>query len=116
MDLLSTHQALCQAARRGVSSSELAVAVKFGRVLHREGHLFKFLGRREVLHYSLPEKAEGITVVLSSDGRILITLYRDPGASARIRRKPEGTWVRRKQFLGPTSVEVSSRRWNHARL
>lgn len=111
-----TTHAIRQSARRGVSLSDAGFAVRFGRQLHRDGLLFKFVGWREVIRHSLPEKAEGVTAVLSGNGKKLITVYRNPRAIAKIRKKPERTWVRRKQFLGPPSVEVSSRRWNHARL
>lgn len=105
--VLRTHHALQQAARRGVSPHELAAAIQFGRAFHRDGLLFKVIGRREVSRHSLPEKLEGLTAVLSSDGTVVVTVYRNHRGIAKLRRKRERSWVRTKKGSRATVVAAA---------
>lgn len=97
---MSTDHAIQQAAKRGISWDQIGVALEAGREIRGDGCLVRFVGRREVEQFHLDADAQGLCAVLTEDGRVLLTVYKNPNAlwkfrdqSERVRRlsaKPDG--------------------------
>ena len=76
-------------AQRGIGQEALAMVLRYGRRVHAAGAWFVFLGYRDVparLRREL-EALVGTTVVLDPTGHLVLTCYRNRGASRLIRRK-----------------------------
>lgn len=78
-----------RAAQRNLTGAAEYI-VTWGRLIHRTGVAYYFLGRRDIpaQHRHLPQIArlEGSVALLSPDGEV-ITLYRNVGALRDIQRK-----------------------------
>jgi hypothetical protein len=74
-------------AQRNVTAPDMAAVVSLGRVEHRAGATFFFLGRRYVPDDRMREleKLIGTTVVIA--GNEILTVYRNRRAMSRIKRK-----------------------------
>ncbi|HWP42362.1 MAG TPA: DUF4258 domain-containing protein [Blastocatellia bacterium] len=83
---ISKH-AVKRMAQRNVSVPEMATVVSLGRVKHRAGATFFFLGRRDVPEGRMREleKLIGTTVVIT--GNEILTVYRNRRALSSIKRK-----------------------------
>ena len=85
----SSHAA-CRAARRNVRRDGVAYVLAYGRVYHRTGARFHFLGARDLPAEDRRDpwaaRLVGTVVVVASDGEI-ITTYRNRRAPRRIARK-----------------------------
>jgi hypothetical protein len=88
---LSRHAQL-RSSHRNLSNDDISLVLKFGQKVYRIGACFYFLGRRNLPeslrannHYA---KLVGTVLIVSQEGTI-ITLYRDPTALKKIRKKPK---------------------------
>lgn len=68
--------------------------------MHAARAVHFFFGRREALKSGIAlgdriARLEGITVVLSHDGKRILTAYRNREALKRIKRKPKRGWSTR---------------------
>ncbi|MEB3223338.1 MAG: DUF4258 domain-containing protein [Candidatus Sericytochromatia bacterium] len=89
-----THHARQRLSHRNISPSDVAFALRHGRVSYRTGIRFVFLGRRD-----LPRGCErshehlvGITVLQAVESGCIITVYRNPLAVRAIKRLPAEAW------------------------
>jgi hypothetical protein len=78
-------------AQSNLSDRDLELVRRYGVLEHRTGVRFYFVGRREVQRYRHVEpriaKLHDIVLIVSSDGRMVITVYRNRNALKEIRRK-----------------------------
>ncbi|MBX3277954.1 MAG: DUF4258 domain-containing protein [Acidobacteria bacterium] len=82
---ISKHAAM-RMSQRNLDLGDLALVLHFGRVEHRTGAEFHFLGRRDVPDgWTDLERLVGTTIVVS--GGEIITVYRNRRALPEIRRK-----------------------------
>ncbi|MGH2517664.1 MAG: hypothetical protein ACRDHP_18600 [Ktedonobacterales bacterium] len=79
-----------RAARRNVIADAIAYVLAHGRVLHRTGITFHFLGTRDIpfedRHVAWAARLAGTVVLVALDGEI-ITVYRNQRALPALRRK-----------------------------
>ena len=83
------------ARQRGAQSNlcvdDVDLVRRYGVLEHRTGVRFYFVGKREVERFRVVEprldKLHGVVVVVSSDDRMVITVYRNRRALHVIRRK-----------------------------
>jgi hypothetical protein len=77
-------------AQRGLSQSDIQFVLTYGRKLRRSGSLFFFLGKRDIpmklSRFDKIAKLEGTLLVLSPDGKQLITVYKNRKAIQQIKR------------------------------
>lgn len=71
-------------AQRNLTLSDVLIALKHGRRIHRAHADFWFLGRRDCPQGV--ERLEGLTVVVEE--YLISTVYRNKRAMAKVRRKP----------------------------
>lgn len=86
-----TYHACLRMAQRGLSQSDIQFVLTYGHKLRRSGSLFFFLGKRDIpVELSRLDnkiaKLEGTLLVLSSDGKELITVYKNRKAIQKIKR------------------------------
>lgn len=78
-------------AQSNLSDHDLELVRRYGVLEHRTGVRFYFVGRREVERYRLVEprlaKLHDLVLIVSSDDRTVITIYRNRNALKEIRRK-----------------------------
>jgi hypothetical protein len=78
-------------AQSNLSDFDLELVRKYGVLEHRTGVRFYFVGRREVERHRHAEprlaKLHDIVLIVSSDDRMVITVYRNRNALKAIRRK-----------------------------
>jgi len=94
---------------RNVPSDAISAALRYGRCLHSRGAIVHFLGKKEVRSNRDQgidiSKAEGTTVLISSDSPVIVTVFRSPNLrkhrAASIRKASHGpsiqvadTWPR----------------------
>lgn len=83
--------ALQRAGQRRINVEDLTFVLKYGTEIHRTGVIFIFLRHRDIpdqlRHDSNLRKLEGTTVIISSDGEKVITVYRNRDAIRVIKRK-----------------------------
>lgn len=88
--LAFSKHAACRAARRNVRRDGVAYVLAYGRIFHRTGARFFFLGERDLPFEDRRDpwaaRLVGTVVVVASDGEI-ITTYRNRHALRRIARK-----------------------------
>lgn len=86
----SLHSTL-RAAQRNLSKEDVAYILCYGQRFHRAGALIIFLRRRDIPAWDrvLDDYArlEGTALVLSRDGRVLVTVWRNPRGLKRIRAR-----------------------------
>lgn len=94
--LIPSKHFLWRSAQLQLSPSDLAFVLEHGRLLHRTGILFRFLGRKDIPKKLRREptisRLEGVTLLLSSEGTV-ITAYKNPQGLQQIRRKPKHRWL-----------------------
>ena len=87
---LSKH-AKQRGAQSNLSEQDVELVRRYGVLEHRTGVRFYFMRRREVERnrYAEPrlEKLHDIVMIVSSDDRMVITVYRNRNALKEIRRK-----------------------------
>jgi len=87
---LSKH-ARRRGAQSNLSDRDIELVRRYGVLEHRTGVRFYFVGRREVERYREVEprlaKLHDIAMIVSCDGEIVITVYRNRNALKEIRRK-----------------------------
>jgi hypothetical protein len=87
---LSKH-ARCRGAQSNLSDRDIELVRRYGVLEHRTGVRFYFVGRREVERYREVEprlaKLHDIAMIVSCDGQVVITVYRNRNALKDIRRK-----------------------------
>lgn len=85
-----TKHARRRSSRRNVEPNAVDYVLAHGRMLHRTGAVFFFLGRRDVPRgdrgQSWAARLEGTIVVVAQDG-VVITVYRNRQGSRAIQRK-----------------------------
>ena len=89
----SSHSAL-RAAQRNLTEQEICYVVDYGETFHRSGAVIYFLRQRDI---PLADRRDeeivrlaGTAVVLSSDDRVLVTVWRNKRSGRKvIRRKPD---------------------------
>ena len=78
-------------AQSNLSDQDIELVRRYGVLEHRTGVRFYFVGRREVERYRDVEprlaKLHDIAMIVSSDGLVVITVYRNRKALKDIRRK-----------------------------
>lgn len=78
---LSTHARL-RLSQRGIRPDALAEVLLHGRCVHARGVRFHFLGHRDVERHARAgldlRHLENLQVLLSPDGRTVLTAYRNP--------------------------------------
>ena len=86
---LSRHAKL-RSSHRNLSDDDISLVLKFGQKEYRTGACFYFLGQRNLPKSLRADnryaKLVGTVLIVSHDGTI-ITLYRDPTALKKIRKK-----------------------------
>ena len=89
MTIARTLHSQTRMAQRGISPADIAFVRDYGRLTHKTGVQFYFLGRRDI-----PDAMrrafghlEGTTLIVAADGRVMVTCYRDRTAIAEIKRK-----------------------------
>lgn len=77
-------------AQRNIETVAMEMARQYGRVVHRTGVVFYFLGRRDIpvslRQHEGCRRMEGTTVVAAGDGEV-ITVYRNPAGLRKIKKK-----------------------------
>lgn len=81
-----TAHALLRMSQRNISLSDVLIALKHGRRIHRSHADFWFLGWRDCPRGL--ERLEGLTVVVEGT-RFLSTVYKNKRAISMLRRKPK---------------------------
>lgn len=75
-----THHAELRARQRQISPALLELVMQYGRTIHSRSATYMVIGRKEVEHFAHRgidlRKAEGVHVLLGSDGAV-ITTYRN---------------------------------------
>lgn len=74
-------------AQRNLNVGDVALALRFGRKVYREGIRFFFLGQRDLPTGSKRKlrRLAGLTVVAADE--CILTVYRNEKALARVKRK-----------------------------
>jgi len=92
--LRMTAHAWRRLAQRNLTLSDVLVALRHGRRVHRAHADFWFLAGRDLPRGQ--ERLEGLTVVVEED--FISTVYRNKRALAKLKRKPKrnnGRWERK---------------------
>lgn len=75
-----TNHAQTRMSQRGFNNQQIALALKYGRVIHAKGVVFVVVGRKEVSHYAKKginlTGIEGIQLLMTTDN-VLVTVYRN---------------------------------------
>lgn len=93
-ELPLTRHARTRGAQRAIRGPQLELIVELGRRFYTAGAIFCFFGQREAARHAYlpPRVLEGIlggVVVLDTDGKRVLTVYRNNDAPRHIRRKVE---------------------------
>jgi hypothetical protein len=88
MIIQMTEHATLRMSQRAISPETIGLALQYGRVYHKAGARHVFLAARDLPPElrRLQERLEGVTLVLDPVHDLLITTYRNRGASAQIKR------------------------------
>ena len=92
--MLSDH-AIRRAKSRGITRDQITVTLQVGREIHSDGCLVKFIGQREVEEHHLSADIHGLCAVLTEDGRVMVTVYKNPDAAWKFSRKSERGYARK---------------------
>lgn len=80
IDAPITHHAEMRARQRRISNEVLDLTLQYGRTIRSRGAIYKVVGRKEIERFASRgvdlRKAEGVHVLLGSDGAV-ITTYRN---------------------------------------
>jgi hypothetical protein len=86
-----TKHATMRRAQRAISSSAVAIAIQAGLQRQLDGCVVFFLGRRQLEGLKLEpqelERLEGVTVILSREGRVITTYKNRNGLDCTLRRR-----------------------------
>jgi hypothetical protein len=91
-DLILTNHARLRMAQRNVSGADISYIIRYGEEVHRAGAVLVTLRQRDIPKEERPNpiltRLEGVTVVLSRDESIILTVWRNRRqGSKRIRNK-----------------------------
>lgn len=91
--LIFTNHAQRRMAQRNVSKQQVSFILEHGEETHCAGARFVHLRRKDIpkplVKVDAFARLEGVTVVLSSEGQTILTLWRNRRQGSRhIRRKP----------------------------
>jgi hypothetical protein len=75
--------------QRGITDWAVAEVLKFGESIHKQGFVFKYMPKREIERYYLPNQAKALynLVLLQSADEVIITGYKHPDAIRKIKLK-----------------------------
>ncbi|MEK6531077.1 MAG: DUF4258 domain-containing protein [Deltaproteobacteria bacterium] len=83
--------ALQRASQRNITWDNVNFIMRFGREIHNGGALFVFLGKHDIPYeYQRDDrfaKLEGSTLLISDDGKCLITTYKNKNGLKQIKKK-----------------------------
>jgi hypothetical protein len=83
-------------AQRNLDLGDVALVLRFGRRLHRAGACFHFLAAKDLPHGAARSLARLVGTTVVTAGRCILTVYRNPLALRRIKRKSKH-WPRAEQ-------------------
>ena len=87
-----TDHAAIRCAQRGITDSQIALALDYGTVTHLQGFRFVNLRGKDIPPWVDPHalgRAKNIVVVTPHDApTVVVTVYKNKNAPRRIRRKP----------------------------
>lgn len=72
-------------AKRNISKLALDLCLKYGEKIHRTGITFYILLEKTIKEFLLPEKLEGLCVLVAEDNNI-ITVYKNKSALSKIKK------------------------------
>lgn len=76
--------------QQALKPRDIEAVLEFARLEYRDGVRFHFLGRRDLPRGRERELGHLVgTVVISGSGASIVTVYRNPRALGRIKRKPK---------------------------
>lgn len=80
---------LKRAAQRGISRNWIDIIVNEGRTIYKQGFKFCFLTSDDLKYFesNLQTRLKNLVVVLSDDGKCIITCYKNKEAVRNIKRK-----------------------------
>lgn len=86
-------------SQRAVTPDVIDLALQYGRIFYAAGARHVFVAGRDVPAHlrHLQERLEGVTLVFSLSDDVLITVYRNRNASARIKRLDKTDRSRRRR-------------------
>lgn len=85
-----SHHAQKRKDRRWITDKAIAIALKHGIRIHRAGALFIFLRKKDLpksISSSYASKLEGITILIDSKSKEIITVYKNKEGLRDIKRK-----------------------------
>jgi hypothetical protein len=87
--LIKSHHAEIRFQQRGIIDWAVAEVLKYGESIHKQGCIFKYMPKREIDRYYLPNQAKALynLVLLQSAEEVIITGYKHPDAIRKIKLK-----------------------------
>ncbi len=90
--LTITNHARLRSAQRGITSGQMLLAIRYGKLIHRQGMRFYFLRGKDMPPWVDPHslgRMKNLMVVTPSDSPdVVITVYRNVKGLKRVKRKP----------------------------
>lgn len=98
-------------SQRNIAMPDVEFVMRFGRQIHNGGALFVFLGHRDIPdNYRANDrfaKLEGIVLVISNDGRCLITVCKNKRGLRQIKKKCKH-YIPKKRYLNEKERRMQS--------
>ena len=96
--LLTGHGRL-RLAQRGLSRDDIKFVIRYGELVHAPGIVAYFIGKRSIPHDFDDDdrfsKLQGTTVVFSSDGRQVLTAYKNQKNGLKRFRHQKKYWFKK---------------------
>ena len=84
-----TRHSVKRASQRGIRNPWIAIVMKDGKTIHKQGLKFVFLTGRQLRYYDtkLQEYLKNLVVVITNDDNTILTCYKNKDAIGNIKRK-----------------------------